>query len=68
MNNRQLAHARHNFNSKQSELKKLQSFLAQNSHLCPPPVLDAISIKQDVLMHDLNALRNRIMLAEGELQ
>lgn len=66
MNRQQLIQWKHEFRDKQGQLRKLQDFLSETSHL-PPIIIDAITMKQDQLLHDLAALRERVVRGEGEV-
>jgi hypothetical protein len=52
------------YDQKQAELQELMDWLAEQREL-PDVVSEAVSIQQDILTHDISAIRERIMQIEG---
>jgi hypothetical protein len=55
---------RSNYDQKQAELNDLMDWLEDQDEL-PDVVSEAVSIQQDILTHDIAAIRERIMQIEG---
>lgn len=52
------------YDQKQAELRELMDWLADQDEL-PDVVSEAVSVQQDILTHDIAAIRERIMQIEG---
>jgi len=49
----------------QTQLREINDFLSENDDL-PHSVESAISIKQDILIHDISSLRARLRVGRNE--
>jgi hypothetical protein len=52
------------YDQKQTELNELMDWLSDQDEL-PDVVSEAVSVQQDILTHDIAAIRERIMQIEG---